>query len=553
MAALDCIVIGYNEPPFEEYESTLKLYGENSETYRDLKFSFVDIDGQKLTYVDLLNYAFDRASQQGRQRNQVDKFKSCDIPNLAAIYLTNFLRKRGYSANYINLFQYEKEKLIQYLKEDPLCIAITTTFYLWDMPVNEMIAFIRQYNKKTCIIVGGPLIANYDRRYQDSDLAAILDNIGADMYVVESQGELTLLKIVECLKHNMSVKNIPNILYLEEGSWQRTSRVAENNPLDENAIDWHLFAKENLGTTLQTRTARSCAFKCAFCAYPLRAGKLQLSDIATIEQELDAMRDLGTIKNVVFIDDTFNVPITRFKEICNLMIRKKYNYNWFSYFRCSNSDEEAIQLMAKSGCKGVFLGVESGSPRILKNMNKAATIEKYREGIKLLKQHNILTFGSFIIGFPGETAETVAETINFIQETELDYYRTLLWYCEPGTPIYNDRAKYNITGEAFRWTHDTMSSMEAMQHIERLFLAVDKSEWLPQWSFDFWIIPYFLGRNISLSQFKDFMRLSNRLLALEIAAVEESQKKVIQHDYIQQIVQVAAAMSPTGLKSVTHL
>jgi radical SAM PhpK family P-methyltransferase len=538
MAALDCIVIGYNEPAFEGYESTLRAYGKSSETYRDLRFSFVNIGEKKLTYVDLLNYVFDLALKEKQASQRQEIFKSCDIPNLAAVYLTNFLRKRGLAAKYINLFQYEKEQLIQYLREDPLCIAITTTFYVWDLPVTEMITFIRHYNPKIRIIVGGPLIANYHRSFQGEDLATVLGNIGADIYVIESQGEATLLKIIECLKDKRSLEEVPNLLYFADGKSYKTKTHPEDNSLDENSIDWHLFADDNVGATVQTRTARSCAFKCAFCAYPLRAGKLQLASLKTFEQELDSIRDLARVKNVVFIDDTFNVPLERFKQMCRLMIDKQYNYNWFSYFRCSNSDEEAIQLMAESGCKGVFLGIESGSPRILKNMNKAATIEKYRDGIKLLKQHGILTFGSFIIGFPGETSETVAETVDFIKETRLDYYRALLWYCEPGTPIYNSREKYNILGDAFRWKHDTMTSMEAMGHIERLFLDIDTSLWLPQWSFDFWIIPYFLGRSISFKQFMDFMTFANKLLRIEISDIKDGEREILQCEYIKQMVQM---------------
>ena len=79
--------------------------------------------------------------------------------------------------------------------------------------------------------------------------------------------------------------------------------------------------------------------------------------------------------------------------------------------------------MAQSGCKGVFLGIESGSPHILKLMTKAATIEKYADGMKLLRQYDILTFGSFIVGFPGETSETVKETADFIKENKPDYWR----------------------------------------------------------------------------------------------------------------------------------
>jgi p-methyltransferase len=243
----------------------------------------------------------------------------------------------------------------------------------------------------------------------------------------------------------------------------------------------------------------------------------------------------------VFIDDTFNVPLERFKEMCRLMISKGYQFNWFSYFRCSNSDEEAIDLMARSGCKGVFLGIESGSPTILKNMNKAATIEKYVKGIRSLHERGILTFGSFILGFPGETAETIKETTSFIRETAPTYYRAQMWYCEPGTPIDREREKYKISGQGFMWKHSTMDSLEAMDHIERMFLSIEESEWLPQWSFDFWIIPYLLGKGVSLESFRKFMAPANKMLALELASLPGSEKAALQRKYKQEMVEALRA------------
>jgi|GEM_PF-3089347 len=126
-----------------------------------------------------------------------------------------------------------------------------------------------------------------------------------------------------------------------------------------------------------------------------------------------------------------------------------------------------------------------------------------------------LKFSFVNLGFPGETDETVAETIDFIRETKPDYYRAQMWYCEPGTPIQNERLKFDIKGEGFVWSHATMDSLEAMDHIDRMFLTLDQSLWLPQWSFDFWIVPYLLGKGISLAQFRDFMTQSHKLLSLE--------------------------------------
>jgi radical SAM PhpK family P-methyltransferase len=536
--SLDCVIIGYNEIPFQQYERFLRAYGEDSEAYRDLRFSFVELDSEKFDYISLLNYVTRLAGH--KNTSTVEKqFKSGDIPNLAAVYLTNYLRRRGISARHINLFQYEKDKLLGLLAQKPLCVAITTTFYLINQPVNEIVEYIRDNSDDVKIIVGGPLIANYARNYKVAEFGAALGDMGADVYVIEGQGEFTLWQIVTCLKNGGSLNEIPNIAYFEDGRLQRTSVAPENNSLDENYIDWRRFPEESLGNTLQTRTARSCAFKCSFCNYPSRAGALTLLGLDMLEKELDSIVALGNVVNLVFIDDTFNVPIQRFKELCRMMITKKYLFNWFSYFRCSNADEEAIDLMAESGCKGVFLGIESGSPTILANMNKAATIEKYAQGIERLRKRDILTFGSFITGFPGETDETVDETLLFIKQTRPDYYRSQMWYCEPGTPVDSQREKYDIQGEGFVWSHRTMNSLEAMDHIEKMFLKIDESIWLPQWSFDFWIIPYLLGRGVSLADFKRFTELASKMLKLEIASMAAQRKRVMQQEYLQIMVSQA--------------
>jgi p-methyltransferase len=96
-----------------------------------------------------------------------------------------------------------------------------------------------------------------------------------------------------------------------------------------------------------------------------------------------------------------------------------------------------------------------------------------------------------------------------------------------------------------------MDSFEAMNHIERLFLSIDESIWLPQWSFDFWIIPYLLGLGISLDQFRELMALAHKLLALEIAFVPEPEKQMRQNEYLQRMVQKARDCSLPSLE-VAH-
>jgi p-methyltransferase len=528
MRQLDCIVIGHNEPPFEEYEAWMRnAYGTESEAYRDLRFNFVDIGGRKLTYVDLLN--------EVRGPQDEAPYMSGDIPHLAAVYLTQFIRRDGLSAEFVNLFQPEKARLAALLEGGAVAVAITTTLYVTNGPVREVVDFVRAHADDVAIIVGGPLIANHDRNVSGGALASALEDIGADYYVIDGQGELTLARLVSALKAGRDPADVPNLAYFQHARLVRTPRVVEDNDLAGNAIDWSHMIAPAASRTLQTRTARSCAFSCAFCNYPTRAGKLVTMDVETVGRELESMRALGTVENVIFIDDTFNVPIRRFKDLCRMLIRERFGFNWFSYFRCSNADAEAIALMAESGCKGVFLGIESGSPRILGNMVKHASTDQYEWAIELLRDAGILTFASFIVGFPGETVDTVAETREFIRRTRPDFYRAQLWYNEPGTPIRSRQEALGIAGDGFVWRHHTMESLEAMDLIDRLFLAVDESIWLTQWSFDFWIIPYLLGRGIALDRFKALMRHAHELLRLEIAGITGPRRDAIQQHELRQL------------------
>src|SRR5688500_14695433 len=213
---LDCVVIGYNEIPFDRYERFLRNYGENTEAYRDLKFSFVNLGEKKLDYVGLMNHAHS-AARGGNGSALEETYKSGDIPNLAAAYLTAFLRRRGLRTEYINLFQYEKQRLIDLLAEDPQCVAITTTFYVVNLPVNEMVEFIRQHNRKVKIVVGGPLISNHHRNFRGDEFKTAVEDIGADIYVIEGQGELTLSQVVACLKNGGDLSSVPNLAYFEKG------------------------------------------------------------------------------------------------------------------------------------------------------------------------------------------------------------------------------------------------------------------------------------------------------------------------------------------------
>jgi radical SAM superfamily enzyme YgiQ (UPF0313 family) len=206
------------------------------------------------------------------------------------------------------------------------------------------------------------------------------------------------------------------------------------------------------------------------------------------------------------VDDTFNIPVKRFKEILRMLVKNRFRFRWNSFFRCQYADLETIELMKESGVESVFLGLESGSNQILKNMNKEASVEQFLRGMDLLNQYEITTFGNFIIGFPGETDETARDTINFIKNSGLDFYRAQLWYCELITPIWQKREIYDLKGESFEWSHKTMNSSRACDIIEELIKEVRCPTRLIQYYFDYDNVMQLTYKGLSLDQVKQFLQ-----------------------------------------------
>ena len=392
-----------------------------------------------------------------------------------------------------------------------------TLYAFLPLPVVSIVDMIRQRCPETTIVVGGPLIYNLVHDLDDETLQGTFRAMGADIYVRESQGEATLASIMKCLQSGGNLADIPNCYINSTSGFQFTKHVPENNPIEECSIDWDSFEDWELGDTVQMRTARSCAFKCSFCDYPLRAGALSAAEVATVEREL---RQLARrrVRNVVFIDDTFNVPIGRFCKICEMMIANDFPFSWFSYFRCSNAKDPAVfDLLSHSGCAGVFLGVESADETVLANMNKRAHGDDYRRGIAEFNKRNIASFASLIVGFPGETQQSITNTINFLNEACPTFYRVEpLWY-NVRAPIAKDAERFGLSGSAFRWKHSTMEANTAADGAQRIFEEVHGPAWMPMYMFDFWALPYLMGKGMKLQEMVEFHQHAYRAMSCAIA------------------------------------
>lgn len=508
MKVLDCIVIGYNDVPFASLVDKHRPLQKYSGTYGELKTNSVLIAGERKNYMELLNHV--TTAIHGSNPN----LNAFEVPNLGAVYLTNFLRRRNFSAELVNFYNFEKDRLASLLDEAPLAVAISTTYYIEDEPIKEIIEFIRERQPETRIILGGPYIYSICTANDPITQNIIFKSIGADIYITDSQGEATLAHVLKCLRtgRDSGLMFVPNLVFLKSDSTLvRTLRVEESNDLDENAVDWRLFNANFFVPTTYMRTARSCPFKCAFCNYPAMSGDHTVSSVETVRKELRYLVDSG-LKYMIFVDDTFNVPLPRFKKLCQMMIEEEFNLRWISFFRCSNADEECFDLMKESGCLGVYLGIESGDQKILNNMNKFANVPKYKEGLRMLNERGILTFGSFIVGFPGETGKSVLNTFEFIEEVSPTFFNAQLYFHDTMAPIQKRREEFGIEGSHYNWRHNTMSWQEGAEWVEYLLRRLKNSIPLTLYGFSLWSIPYLLQNGFTVEQIKGFAQTARKML-----------------------------------------
>lgn len=509
----DCVIVGYHETDMsgEELQAALEYAeGELPAPIRSMLRMKMTFRGSHYSYLDALSLAREETGHPGG-------YTVSELPSLGTLYLANYLAERGYSTGFVNSFTYERDELAKLLADGPASVAITTTFYMMPAPVIEIVRFIREHNATVPIIVGGPLVDNQCRAGRGDKLDRFFSRVGANYYVWESQGEATLAALVDTITRGRGPQTVPNVfLRSAAGGWQLTSRRPENNDLNACAVRWHRFDRAVLGATLSTRTARSCAFSCAFCDYPERAGALTLADPDTVERELEELATLG-VSRVAFIDDTFNVPMRRFKDLCRMMARRDFGIEWFSYFRCGHAREPGVyDLMYDAGCRGVLLGIESGDDRVLQNMDKRATTDHYRYGIEQLKARGIFTHASFVIGFPGESPRTIRNTIDFINSSGPDTFTVNHWYYLHATPVHARAAEFGLTGNGHTWSHDTMTSRQALDAADEIFHSVANAAWMPVNGLDFWGVPYLLGKGMTPADIVTFLTLAKPLTAVNV-------------------------------------
>jgi radical SAM superfamily enzyme YgiQ (UPF0313 family) len=325
--------------------------------------------------------------------------------------------------------------------------------------VKDVVAVCRSLSEAP-IVLGG---AGYSI-FPESALSFLDADMG-----IQGEGEVVFPELIDRMERRADFRELPG-LYLPGRRFKGKRKFARNLdrlPLPDTDL-WPLPAQnENIWMPVQTR--RGCPLGCSYCSTETIEGRtIRKHSPEAIVRWIARWRKAG-VRQVYFVDNTFNLPQSQAKELCRKIIDRSLNIKWWCIIYPKRVDKELARLMARAGCEQVSIGFESGSERILKNMNKKYTPEEVRQISRMLREQGIRIMGFLLLGGPGETRESVEESLAFADSLKLDNLKiTVGIRIYPHTPL----SKVAVNDGTISSDDDLFSP--------RFYLAKPLADWLPE-------------------------------------------------------------------------
>ena len=424
-----------------------------------------------------------------------------DLKFLNGLFLADYTTRHGLDVEVINRLPADYSQLDEMMAHNggPKAVAISTTFIPNRRRVLEIAREIKNRDPEVYVILGGPLV-RYSYMIHESrpELAShpLIKSVyyfqdsepepdtAVDALVIDARGEQTLVKIVERIKKGEDYKDLANVAYYDDKhELVANPLVAEHLGIEEWQIDWANMPDRFLGPVIAIRGSLGCPLRCKFCSFVVLYPKWDMKGVDYLKSELQKIATRPFIKSVCFSDDNVFLRRTDVDQYSKMMAEAKLPFDWSGYVRVDSITPENIKWIADSRCNGMSIGVESGDTDVLKNMRKIQKPERILRAIDLVNSHGISTASSFIVGFPGETEESVGNTIDLLNNFQesgdaFNWYTAWVNYVVPLTPADKERDKWGLKGQLVDWEHETMNVGEAHRQVQRIHREVTQGAYL---------------------------------------------------------------------------
>jgi anaerobic magnesium-protoporphyrin IX monomethyl ester cyclase len=393
-------------------------------------------------------------------------------------YVAAALEKAGFQVEILD--NYLLEKPIDEVKREikrlsPEIVGITCSSATYSRCV-ETAKAVKETLPSCKVVVGG-----WHPSYEPDSM---LQHPEID-YVVMGEGERAMVELAAHITKGgdeRAVAAIAGVGYRQEGKIVKNAPKFISN-LDEipfparHLLPMHLYDRRieylNVKPVDNMNIARGCPFNCAFCETRQLWGTTcrTFSPPRVLEEIKHLMTNFGT-KGIYFINDNFTLRKKETSELCSLIRKNNLDIEWVCDTRVDLISRELLKEMKAAGCKTIWFGGESGSPRILKKLNKGVTLEQTEHALKLCREEGIQTACSFLLGIPSETAEDMEATFKFARKLDPDWCRFNIFVAVPGSALYKEvmqKGLYDRVEDFAAYVKTEEFNYESLLEVQRRF------------------------------------------------------------------------------------
>ncbi len=366
------------------------------------------------------------------------------LPPLGLAYVAAALQKNGYEVEIFDnyLLQRPIEEVKSELKKRaPEIVGITCNSLNYSRSI-EMAKAVKEVLPSCKVVVGGPHPSYMPQ--------TMLHHEEVD-YVVIGEGEQAMVSLAAAIMNHQPDKLVAKIPGL---ACRIGGEMVETSPEFISDLDTVPFpARHLLPMRMYDRALpylsvkpvdtmsihRGCPYSCAYCeTRELWGTTCRTFSPQRVVDELKHMVENYDSKGIYFVGDNFTINKNRTADLCRLMKDNKIDLRWTCETRADLISKELLVTMKSAGCETIFFGVESGSLRIQKKLNKNIDLQEVKRTFELCKEVGIQTATSFMLGIPGETVEDMNTTFNYAKTLHADWCMFNIYIACPGSKLYDE-------------------------------------------------------------------------------------------------------------------
>ena len=359
-------------------------------------------------------------------------------PPLGVAYLAAAARRAGFPVSIIeahaqDLSYDQVVRSVRHIRPD--VVGITSTTFNWPV-VAELARRLRASSPGFMLWVGGPQLS----LFPDECMA----EVALDAAVL-GEGDETVVELLGRLGRGEPLAGIPGSLVRQDGELVRGPQrepIADLDGLALPAIDLLPLQRYRSLTLpvpfVSMTTTRGCPYRCRYCSQVYVGGTYREHGTERVVDEMNrAVREFGA-REIVFFDETFSLNRKRTLALCEAILARGPRVRWNVRTRADLLPDEVLAAMADAGCCSIHVGIEAGTERVRRLMNKKLDLGKARQALAEAQRLGIETRGYFMLGYPGETRAEMQQTIGLAAELPLDWASFSITQSMPGTGIYAD-------------------------------------------------------------------------------------------------------------------